>query len=539
MSIPSTVEDFLRPLDVDTPKIHGLAKALTCTYNRLALESEEQFLSTPIEESLLRPESEGSGRYLAIDIGGTNLRVGFVEFVGTDARQDTNFRGRGNRHRHQSNVNTDSRIRRVLEKSWPIGEQLKHNEAEDLFAWIGCCIAEVVENARILQELPEEISLGVTFSFPMIQHTLSEATLMSMGKGFSLSENANLGKLLLAGYESCRKPSLPTLRITAIVNDAVATLVAFAYNFRSKPNQKAAMGLIVGTGCNATIPLALSKLKPSKRPTNVTAINDLEKSDMKVAVNTEWSINGTAAPLRELDFITKWDRQLDEQGETAGFMPFEYMTAGRYVGELGRLIILDCFTNHLHIPITTLPPQLLQRGGLTTTFLGNIGPHLSRSQPSLLLQLETELPPSPNPDAWSWTQEAAETVLKISKAIQIRAAAMTAAATIALLACADELHFTPLPTPLSSPSSSLPNDPVHAPASSEDVEELMVGYTGGCITHFQDYLADCQRFINEILDAEFEGKKGVPRVTLVPCHDGGVVGAGILAGTVFELKAGM
>jgi hypothetical protein len=62
MSNPKTIEEFLRPLDVDTTKIHALTKALACTYGRLARESEEQFLSTPIEESLLRPESDGVGR---------------------------------------------------------------------------------------------------------------------------------------------------------------------------------------------------------------------------------------------------------------------------------------------------------------------------------------------------------------------------------------------------------------------------------------------------------------------------------------------
>jgi hexokinase len=358
---------------------------------------------------------------------------------------------------------------------------------------------------------------------------------MSMGKGFSLSENSNLGNLLLQGYESCRLTSLPTLRITAIVNDSVATLVSFAYKFRANPKQKAAMGLIVGTGCNATIPLALKKLKASKRPAQVATIKCLEYGDAKIAVNTEWSINGTAAPLRELDFITKWDTRLDEGGGNPGFMPFEYMTAGRYLGELGRLIILDCFENYLHIPIESLPPKLLQRDGLTTSFLGNIGPHLAHIEPSLLRQLETELPPSSDPDSWQWTQEAADIVFKISKTIQIRAAGMTAAATIGLLACADELCFTSLPSLVSSPPHDTANTSIDD--VDDEIEELMVGYTGGCISHFQDYLLDCQRFLHEILAAEL-GEKAtrVPRVTLTPCHDGGIIGAGILAGTVLELS---
>jgi hexokinase len=61
-------------------------------------------------------------------------------------------------------------MKRHLEKSWPIGEQLKHNKAEDLFAWIGSCIAEVVQDGQHVwgEELPKEMSLGVTFSFPMM-----------------------------------------------------------------------------------------------------------------------------------------------------------------------------------------------------------------------------------------------------------------------------------------------------------------------------------------------------------------------------------
>lgn len=61
----------------------------------------------------------------------------------------------------------------------------------------------------------------------------------------------------------------------------------------------------------------------------------------------------------------------------------------------------------------------------------------------------------------------------------------------------------------------------------------MVGYTGGCISHFQDFLEDCQGFLDGIMDAEFgEEVRQFPRVVLTPCHDGGIIGAGILAGTV-------
>jgi hexokinase len=356
---------------------------------------------------------------------------------------------------------------------------------------------------------------------------------MGMGKGFAMSASLDLGKQLLEGYETSRDPNLPRIKITAIANDAVSTLVSFAYQLRSNPRRKAGMGLIVGTGCNATIPLALSKLHPSKRPKKVKVLDHPNPdTDIKINVNTEWTIKGAAKPLHDLGFITRWDSKLDAEGEAPGFQPFEYMTAGRYLGELGRIIIVEYFTQHLSIPLSSLPLKLRKRMGLTTTFLGNLGPHLASVEASMVKQLETELPP-PEDSKWTWTEETTQMAFKIAKAIQVRAAGMVAAAVIGLLTTADEIHF-PSQSPLSS-FPHLPNGTVNSRTKLDaDIEELMVGYTGGTIVHFQDYLRDCQGFLDAILREEFgdQGMDRQPRVVLSPCHDGGILGAGILAGTV-------
>ena len=52
-TIPS-IEGFLQPLSINVDKIHSLARAFARTYERLAAESLEQFLPTPISESVLR-----------------------------------------------------------------------------------------------------------------------------------------------------------------------------------------------------------------------------------------------------------------------------------------------------------------------------------------------------------------------------------------------------------------------------------------------------------------------------------------------------
>ncbi|KAI0404257.1 MFS general substrate transporter [Xylaria palmicola] len=489
---------FLKPLYVDVTKAHVLAHELFQTYRQLAAESLTQFLPTPISD------------------GGTNLRVGFIELLGSESAPTSNGVTTNGDH---SDHRTATNLRRVLEKAWPIQESLKNENADSLFAWIGSCIAQVVREGVDAFGLARdcELPMGVTFSFPIVQQTLSDATIMAMGKGFAITSKLDLGALLVDGYEKSKSADLPRIKVAAILNDAVATLVSFVYQFQENHNQKAAMGLICGTGTNATIPLRQSILNPAKLPGKITIGVDDEANDVKVAVNTEWSISGAAQPLRKLGLISKWDVQLDAEGEVPGFQPFEYMTSGRYLGELARLMFLDYIKSHFGLSEQNLPSDLLHRFGLTTTFLSHYQPP---HPPTLLRKLEVEFPPSTSQLPVEWTEEMAVTLYHIAKAIEVRAAALVAAAIVALLACADDV---PLSKPLGHKMSRL------LPDTDADRTNLVVGYTGGCIVHFQDYLSDCQSFLDSIIDAEF-GDRAPVQLTLSPCHDGGITGAGVLCG---------
>ncbi|KAI1310367.1 hexokinase-7 [Xylaria venustula] len=522
MSAPAQMtpelEHFLEPMQsINATKAHVLAHELYQTFRHLAAESLTQFLPTPISESILRPTGgRERGRYLAIDIGGTNLRVGFIELLGSESAPTRNGVVSNGIH---SDHRTPSNLRRVLEKSWPIQDTLKNENPDSLFAWIGSCIAQVVREGVEAFDLSRnsEIPMGVTFSFPIVQNTLSDAIIMAMGKGFAITSKLDLGTLLVNGYEKSKPSDLPPIKVTAILNDAVATLVSFIYQFQEDRTHKAAMGLICGTGTNATIPLRQSTLNHEKLPKKITIKAEDEVEDVRVAVNTEWSINGSARPLRKLGLISKWDIQLDAEGEAPGFQPLEYMTSGRYLGELGRLMFLDYIKSHLGLLEENVPAQLLHRFGLTTTFLSHYHPP---HPPTLLRKLEVEFPPTTSHLPIEWSEESAMALYHIAKAIEVRAAALVAAAIIGLLACADDI-----------PLSNSPDDKTNRQLTNGNADEmnLVVGYTGGCIVHFQDYLSDCQSFLDAILDVEFGGYTPV-RVTLSPCHDGGITGAGVLCG---------
>lgn len=139
---------YLAPLAVDLPRLQTLATEFSRTFRHLALHSTEQFLPTPIN---VLPRGTEEGTYLAIDVGGSNLRVGFIELLG-------------------AKVHDGGEIRRMHEKSWPIQDHFKMDRADELFSWIGSCIALVV--AEFCQTCPgsvwPRIPLGITFSFPMM-----------------------------------------------------------------------------------------------------------------------------------------------------------------------------------------------------------------------------------------------------------------------------------------------------------------------------------------------------------------------------------
>lgn len=175
MAGPTSTEQFdatndaLKALTgfINTSLLLDLAGRFAGTYTELAKTSTEHFLVTPVTAL---PTGKEKGKFLSIDIGGTNLRVAFVELVG-ELAEPVN----GEKENGTNKKDVFAKIKQSHEKNWPIGDHLKMDQAEDLFAWIADCIAQVVEEALedaqvtggIESPLGEELLLGITFSFPM------------------------------------------------------------------------------------------------------------------------------------------------------------------------------------------------------------------------------------------------------------------------------------------------------------------------------------------------------------------------------------
>lgn len=123
----------------------------------------------------------------------------------------------------------------------------------------------------------------------------------------------------MKGYErhtTTRTKPLPRIKLVAIANDAVATLISLSYTTRQRPNSKAVVGLIMGTGCNMSVPMKPEQLHPDK-----VAFAANGQSIDEIVVNTECTLSGVGPTLRGHGLFTSWDERQDAALPTPGFQP--------------------------------------------------------------------------------------------------------------------------------------------------------------------------------------------------------------------------
>ncbi|MCJ1360031.1 MAG: hypothetical protein MMC33_010034 [Icmadophila ericetorum] len=518
-STAAAIQDWLRPLTISNDTLKALTLQLSSTYKHLALHSDNQFLPTPVTRL---PNGKEKGLYLAIDFGGSNLRIAFVNLLGAGKPPEGGGQ-KGHHDAHTVLTSADDSYAACFasyhERSWSIEERLKADNADDLFRWVGGCLAQVIQeyiwdvqwSSNDRASMPEEIPLGITFSFPMIQTTLSRATLMPMGKGFTVGSKLDLASMVLAGYGNDR--CLPRLKILAITNDAVATLVSLTYAAGLEPCGKAVAGLILGTGTNAAVAMDAALLNESKRP---SLWQNLE--GQQVVVNTEWTINGVAAPLRDMDIITRWDETLDEALSAPGFQPFESLTAGKYLGEIVRLVVLEYFLKRLKLKKESLPPFLLCHYGMTTEFLARVV--ATSDNASDLAARLTQGDHFPNSNHFFWTPKLAEVLRLTERAVIRRSVCLIGAAVVGLLGATGDLDL------MGRVYKPQMNGVVEG--TSKPSKKLIVAYLGGLIMQYRGYKEQTQSVINLLL-GDFISHECESSVQLVEAAKGGLFGAAALA----------
>ncbi|OBZ84568.1 Glucokinase [Choanephora cucurbitarum] len=249
-----------------------------------------------------RPTGEETGKYLALDLGGTNLRV--CEF---------DLKGNGEFAVHQ--------------QKYVIAEELKLGPMRQLCDFIADCVDNFVcEHGSA--HAHEHLQLGFTFSFPVNQTDINRGTLMHWTKGFNCSGAVGKDVVVLLQDSFLRKNL--QVHIAALVNDTVGTLMANAYH-----RPETSMGIILGTGTNAAY---YEKLKNIKKWKGGEQVFD------EMVINMEW---GAFDRERRVLPLTVYDNKLDRESINPQEQLFEKMISGMYLGEIARNAILHLVDQRL------------------------------------------------------------------------------------------------------------------------------------------------------------------------------------------------
>ncbi|KAI2633222.1 hexokinase [Hypomontagnella submonticulosa] len=483
-----TVEDFLKeaerlflgPIDEDglrryTSDLKGQFRERLHSHAECMLPSFNHLLPTGRER----------GQYLALDVGGSTLRVALVELRG---REET---GR------------ESEIVRMV--SFKITPEVKKLEGMSFFDWMATRIYEVIH--KDISPDQDTIPLGLAWSFPVEQVSLGGGLLLGMGKGF-LATNGLLGQDLGEIIKfACKKQGL-NVQLEAIVNDSTATLLSQAYVHASTR-----FGLILGTGTNIAVHLpvsAFSRAKYGKRP------ESWFESARHVIVNTELGMFG-----KDILPLTRWDELLNASHPRPEFQPLEHLLSGFYLGEICRLAIVEAVET-AGLLGGQLPPSLEAPYSLDTEILSRIEADTSPTLEKATSHFTTHHPCTTPP-----TVSDMMAIRTLATFISRRSAALLAASVFSLWELRHETEaeldaVLPKPSPSNDSAVVLPS-----PSVEEEIKEgeasTKVAFNGSVIEHYPQYLSTCQRYIDDLVSHS----KNPGSIDLVPAMESSILGAAV------------
>ncbi|XP_055838672.1 hexokinase type 2-like [Episyrphus balteatus] len=250
------------------------------------------------------PTGEEIGRYMALDLGGTNFRVLLVTL----------------KAHHEADIES---------KTYAISQEIMTGPGVDLFDHIAECLAVFMKEQDLIDE---HLHLGFTFSFPCKQVGLTKGYLIRWTKGFNCPgvENEDVVQLL---REAIKRRGDINISVVAILNDTTGTLMSCAHR-----NKNCHIGTIIGTGCNACY---------LERVENVELF-DSPPGKPYVIVNAEMGAFGESGAL---DFVrTEYDRIIDRNSMNPGKQIYEKMISGMYMGEIVRLVLLKAIEQKILLP---------------------------------------------------------------------------------------------------------------------------------------------------------------------------------------------
>jgi len=275
--------------NISENEIEGMIKAFHREMNRglRGIDSSLKMLPAYVG----RPSGLEKGEFIALDLGGTHFRVLEIGLLG------------------------DGRTRRPVVERYTLKDKHIQGKGDVLFDFLADCIKAFMQKNKM--SLQHRFNIGFTFSFPVHQSGIDSGTLISWTKGFKARGVEGQDVVLLLNKALARK-GLINVRVTALANDTVGTLVAEGYN-----DPQCDIGVILGTGTNACYP---------EKTSRIYKLTKKDKQRDEMIINIEW---GNFNKIR----ITSYDRKVDRASGNPEKQRMEKMVSGMYLGELARMVV--------------------------------------------------------------------------------------------------------------------------------------------------------------------------------------------------------
>lgn len=240
------------------------------------------------------PTGDEKGTFLALDLGGTNLRVCEVTLLG-DKRWT------------------------MKQQKYKVADALKVGPVNQLFDYIAGSVDAFLTEIGTSAPQDEKLFLGFTFSFPVQQTALAKGTLINWTKGFECPDAP--GKDVVKLLQDALDRKHIHVRCTALVNDTAGALMAHAYE-----EGECLCGAIFGTGTNGAYVEDMQKIS------KLAAARSKEESEKhqqtgldQMIINTEW---GAFDNARKVLPFTLFDNRVDRISVNPRKQAFEKMISG-------------------------------------------------------------------------------------------------------------------------------------------------------------------------------------------------------------------
>ncbi|MBQ5418894.1 MAG: hexokinase [Selenomonas sp.] len=279
--------DIMQEFTVDSEQLHEIAADFRYDL-RLGLKDPDLSSLRMLKSYVGLPTGKETGEYLALDFGGTNLRVLRIKLMG------------------QGKFEILKKVAKPLKVEGVYDYIGAESTAEEMFDFIAALVDEAIDGDHEKKYL-----LGHTFSFPSEQSNLYDAKLIIWTKEFATPgvEGKVVNDLL---KEALHRQGIDNVEPTAVINDTVAVLLAAAYK---QPDTY--IGSIYATGHNTCY------LEPYAESADAPMIINMESGGfMKLIPN-------------------RFDKEFDAASEKPGEQRLEKMVSGRYMGELFGMALAE------------------------------------------------------------------------------------------------------------------------------------------------------------------------------------------------------